>query len=129
MCTPPVKNILGPLAPLATTVSAILAERLAVTLSRPSDQRRTFQSKCKCADCASVATFKASPTERQWTLKAAEHRRRHVESAVGGSDVDRETLRLGSPHALRLTKNTASSDRRVAEHARDRAAIAALSAF
>jgi hypothetical protein len=68
----------------------------------------------------------ADAMKAQWSFRAAEARRRHIQNALGGCDVDFETLR-GNPKTLVVTKNTRSFDALSEERARDLARLAALS--
>lgn len=89
---------------------AHLATRVALPLAPPADWTRGNRLTCTCADCSALAAFLADPTRETWSLKAAQPIRSHVETTILNShcDVDRETLKKGTPHQLVLTKNQAT---------------------
>lgn len=107
-----------------------LGQRIAEPLQPPEDWVRANSLTCDCADCRALGGFLVDPGERQWRLKAPEHRRRHVEGSVrtGRCDLDLQTERRGSPHTLIATKNQASYERRAKQRRRDLAHAAALGA-
>lgn len=55
-----------------------------------------------------LAPFLKSPTEQVYEFKSLQANRTEVENAIRNTtiDLDTETIRKGSPHTLRLTKNT-----------------------
>ena len=55
-----------------------------------------------------LASFLQSPTETIFDYRAVQNLRSRMESAIANVtiDLDKETIRKGSPHILRLTKNT-----------------------
>ena len=81
----------------------------------PADLCREVNIKCKCADCAELKQFMASPDRREHNFKMAQHRRDHLESAIRDSkcDLDTRTNRTPRPQILICTKNMASHHRRV----------------
>jgi hypothetical protein len=105
-----------------------LRRRIALPLEPPRDWVRPNTLECACAECRALGAFLADPAQRQWRLKAAELRRRHVEHSVKSAacDVHLATERRGSPHSLIATKNQASYERRVIERRSDLAQVAAL---
>ncbi|MDP2313848.1 MAG: 2OG-Fe(II) oxygenase [Pseudomonadota bacterium] len=116
-------------APLAQVHAACvmhLQRRVAEPCSPPLDWARAAPFTCRCDDCAAARAFLADPRASRWELKAVQGRRAHVESQLAGVDVDTHTARKGSPHQLVCVKNQRSYDRRAAQRAADRAALAAL---
>lgn len=102
----------------AACVDTVL-RRVAEPIVPPTDLARLARWSCGCKHCESLHAFLASPTERTWALKAAEPHRRHVQSFLGGVDVDCETSRRTSPHTLTCTKNSRSHEARVTQRAAD----------
>jgi len=111
---------------LRAAVRAALRQRTRVRPTPPADRAREAAWGCPCADCKLAKQFLADPARAVWELKAVEHRRRHLESQVGGSDVRCETLRNGSPLTLRLTKTNVSFERRLALYESDLKRLAGL---
>ena len=83
---------------------------------------------CGCDDCRDLGAFLTDPGQRQWRLKAIQHRRTHVEGSVRTvpCDADLTTEKRGSPHTLIATKNQASYERRVKQRRQDLDHVAAL---
>jgi len=113
---------------LREAVQTHLNRRVAEALEPPQDWRRDSQIKCRCEDCRNLSIFLDSPTQSEWTLRAAEAKRSHVESSIRGHacDVDCVTVRRGSPHSLVCTKNQASYQRRVNQRKQDLDSLARL---
>ena len=93
----------------------------AVVLEPPSDWKRDGVVSCSCQFCQELNAFLADPGRRAWTFKAAEAKRRHLESTIrqDRSDLDLATERRGSPHALICTKNQARYERRARQRKAD----------
>ena len=74
-----------------------------------------------CDDCRDLGAFLTDPGQRQWRLKAIQHRRTHVEDSVriAVCDADLTTEKRGSPHTLIAIKNQASYERRVKQRRQD----------
>lgn len=110
----PVIQVLGQAAarwpvdrPLRERVVAALREALARPPSDPDDHTlRGVEWTCTCADCLPVTRWAESPTAQPLVLPMAEPRRRHVQEqlARAAAPVTGETIRVGSPHKLRLEK-------------------------
>jgi hypothetical protein len=98
-----------------------LQRRIALPLEAPPDWSRTNPISCDCDDCRALGTFLLDPDQPQWRLKAAQHRRSHVENSVRNSecDLDLATERRSNPHSLIATKNQASYERRVKQRRLD----------
>jgi hypothetical protein len=98
-----------------------LKTRIAEPLEAPQDWTRPSGISCKCQHCSQLSTFLADPGRENWTLRAAQQIRTHVESEIrrATADVNTETLRKGSPHSLIAVKNQASYKRRVAQRKQD----------
>ena len=105
-----------------------LRRRIALPLEPPPDWGRTNPLKCTCADCHALGGFLVDPYQRQWRLKAVQHRRTHIEESVrnGACDLDLSTERRGSPHTLVATKNQASYERRAKQRRQDLEHVSAL---
>lgn len=105
-----------------------LAARIALELAAPRDWRRPNPLTCGCADCLDLGAFLTDPGQREWRLKAIQHRRTHVEDSVRvvACDADLTTEKRGSPHTLIATKNQASYERRVKQRRQDLDHVAAL---
>jgi len=95
--------------------------RIAEPLEPPADFARVNTVSCRCVHCAELGRFLVDPGRKEWALKAAQHSRSHVESAIRqhGCDLDCATRRVGSPHSLICTKNQASYERRVRQRKDD----------
>lgn len=100
-----------------------LRARMAEPLEAPRDFARPAAIACQCEHCLQLARFLADPQRGSWVFKAAEALRRHVERSIvdNGCDLDRETVRRGSPYSLVCTKNQSSYERRVRQRAEDQA--------
>jgi hypothetical protein len=94
----------------------------------PSDFRREANIDCKCADCAELRRFLSDPKEGIHRFRAAQDRRSHLENTIchRGCDVDCKTERVGSPHVLVCTKNTASFKARLKKYHEDRQHLATV---
>lgn len=112
-----------PLRPIVQRVQEVLDQRVAAAPRPPADFVRSSASiTCRCAICADVKGFLASPTQEEWRLSAVQVQRYHVEANVAGADVTRTTVKRGSPHTLVLTKSLKSYEVAVAEHKKQIAA-------
>lgn len=107
---------------------AHLETRIAEALEPPRDWARPSDIGCRCQHCRELSSFLADAAHEDWTLRAAQQVRTHVEDQISRSraDVDTETLRRGSPHSLICRKNQASYERRVVQRKQDLADLAAL---
>ncbi len=105
-----------------------LRRRIALPLDAPPDWARTNPLTCKCADCREVGAFLIDPSQRQWRLKAIQHRRTHAKQSIRSAtcDLDLTTEKRGSPHTLIATKNQASYERRVVQRRQDLQHVSAL---
>ncbi len=105
-----------------------LGARIALELAAPLDWKRPNPVTCGCDDCRDLGAFLTDPGQRQWRLRAIQHRRSHVEGSVRTvpCDVDLTTEKRGSPHTLIATKNQASYERRVKQRRQDLEHAAAL---
>ena len=115
---------------LKTACLAHLEKRIGDPLAPPADFSRASAIDCRCKHCAELAAFLADPQQQFWTFRAAQAHRQHVESSIHSHhcDLDCETQRRGSPHALLCTKNQASYQRRLTQRKKDLAERARLSA-
>ena len=97
----------------------------------PSDFRRESNVDCKCADCAELRRFLSDPEEEVHRFRAAQDRRSHLENIIGhrGCDVNCKTERVGSPHVLVCTKNTASFKAQLKKYHEDRQHLATVRAI
>lgn len=98
-----------------------LRARIGNALEAPSDWTRAGASGCQCGRCRELNQFLVDPSRRDWTFKAAESDRRHVEEAIrrDGCDADCATDKRGRPYMLVCTKNQASYNRRAAQRMQD----------
>ena len=114
---------------LHAAATAHLQHRTALPLSPPQDWSRPSTIGCQCEHCRGLARFLADPAQPEWTLRAAQQHRTHVEAEIkrAGADVDMRTERKGSPHQLICRKNQASYTARVRQRKQDLADLAALS--
>ena len=98
-----------------------LQTRISEPLARPSDLARPCTIACHCNTCAELERFLADAERGQWTYKAAEQQRRHVETMIqrSGCDLDVALSKAGRPHSLVATKNRKSYERRVAQRKHD----------
>lgn len=121
------------LGPAATALHASALEHLrhrsSLALEPPSDWTRPSEIGCRCQYCRDLALFLADPLRPEWTLRAAQQHRSHVEAEIkrARADVDIRTERKGSPHSLICRKNQASYERRVRQRKQDLADLAVLS--
>lgn len=92
-----------------------LRRRIAEPLAPPADWTRDATLTCTCRHCGELARFLADPARENWSFKAVQADRSHVEGTIrsSNSDLDTSTLRRGSPHTLVCTKTQASYQRRV----------------
>jgi hypothetical protein len=81
---------------------------------------------CKCAHCVDVIAFLKHPTKTEWSLKAGQRSRSHVESTVRGLDVDCTTIARGTPHTLVIKKNRRSYNNNMTKSQKDQETIAEL---
>lgn len=120
------------LGPAATALHAAALEHLrhrsSLALEPPSDWTRPSEIGCRCQYCRDLAQFLADPMRPDWTLRAAQQHRTHVETEIkrAHADVDMRTERKGSPHSLNCRKNQASYERRVRQRKQDLADHAVL---
>jgi hypothetical protein len=133
---PAILGLIGKAAPQA--VAAIprlrlaalkhLRARIVVPLEPPRDWARASTIACPCAHCRTLSVFLTAPDRQQWTYKAPEAARRHVEESIrrSGCDLDVMTTRQGRPYSLVCTKNQASYERRVRQRQQDLAHQARL---
>jgi hypothetical protein len=119
-----------PVTRLRAACVAHLKARIALPLAPPADFKRDSELTCKCALCAPLARFLADPALPQWSMRAAQPDRSHVESTIKSShcDVVTATVRKGSPHTLVVTKTQASYERRVAQRRGDVKMLAEIEA-
>lgn len=105
-----------------------LQTRIAEPLAPPSDLARACTIACHCKTCAELELFLADAERAQWTCKAAEQQRRHVETMIqrSGCDLDVALSKVGRPYSLVATKNRNSYERRVAQRKHDLAVHARL---
>ena len=62
-----------------------------------------------CKSCKDLNHFLAAPDRYEWTYKAAEHGRKHIQRRLSGLDCSSFTDKdSGSPHTLIMRKNDAS---------------------
>ncbi|WP_088347270.1 MULTISPECIES: 2OG-Fe(II) oxygenase [Rhodomicrobium] len=105
-----------------------LETRIAEPLEAPRNWTRPSAIGCECQHCSALSGFLADAGRENWTLRAAQQIRTHVENEIrrASADVDTETLRKGSPHSLICTKNQASYNRRVTQRKQDLADITVI---
>ncbi|MBF0133021.1 MAG: 2OG-Fe(II) oxygenase [Magnetococcales bacterium] len=113
---------------LLSTCLTHLKIRIAEPLEPPNDWKRKIILSCQCMHCRELERFLADPKERQWAFRAAEAKRKHVESIIAraGCDLDFKTERRGSPHTLLCTKNQASYENRIRQRRKDLEDLAQL---
>jgi hypothetical protein len=80
-----------------TAVIAHLETRVAEPLEAPLDWTRPSNIRCRCQHCAELSEFLTDSARENWTLRAAQQFRTHVEDEFrrASADVDTETLRSG----------------------------------
>ncbi len=113
---------------LRNAVKKHLQARIAEILEPPADWRRDSEISCACKDCAELRVFLDDPEQSKWSFKAAEARRKHIQSLIQRHrcDVSCKTLRVGSPHNLVCSKNQDSYQRRVEQRNHDLDMLARL---
>jgi predicted 2-oxoglutarate/Fe(II)-dependent dioxygenase YbiX len=100
---------------------------IAQPLDAPTDWTREVTFSCEKAyrehreDCAAFVIFLGDPSQKTWSFRAGEQRRKFLmELAYNSkSDVMMETIKKGSPHTLQFIKTQASYEKRVVERQRD----------
>ncbi len=97
---------------LAKLFISDLEDRVSRQPQAPSDWKREMPM----GDGKKVSLlrdFMNSPKESVYNFKAVQHERSQMENSIRkyGLDLDMQTIRKGSPHTLRLTKNSASYER------------------
>lgn len=119
---------LAVVAGLRDAVRAHLHARVAETLEAPADWRRDSQINCACPDCAQLRAFLDNPLQANWSFKAVQAKRSHLENSIvrDRCDVNFVTERRGSPHVLVCTKNQDSYLRRVEQRKKDLDALMCL---
>ena len=105
-----------------------LARRIAEPLAPPGDWARPSAIACGCLHCAGLRRFLADPGLKEWSFKAVQQDRSHVEDSIRRAvcDLDCRTEKRGSPHTLVCVKNQASYQRRVKQRVQDLEQQAAL---
>ncbi|MGB7414552.1 MAG: 2OG-Fe(II) oxygenase [Thermosynechococcaceae cyanobacterium] len=108
-----------------------LGNRIAEPLEKPQDWTRDHTLTCNCAHCGELSLFLSAPDRQNWTFKASENSRRHVESSIRQSrcDLDFRTEKQGRPYSLICTKNQASYKRRAQQRKQDLEYISQLEQF
>ncbi len=128
------ENLDAPCESAARWVATCREQLIALTAREPTppvDFRREANPDCKCADCAELKRFLSDPNERVHRFRASKDRRSHLEMVIGKSacDVSFVTERVGSPHVLACTKNTASFQARLKKFHADVEHLAAIRAM
>jgi len=115
-------------ARLKAVVVKHLQTRVAIELEPPKDWQRENHIKCACKDCGELRAFLGNATQSTWEFKAAEGRRKHMQSVLmqHEADVDYRTERKSRPYSLVCEKNQASYLRRVAQRKADLNLLASL---
>lgn len=105
-----------------------LHTRVAEALAPPADWRRDSRIDCKCQDCAQLRAFLDNPAQPNWSFKAAETKRNHIEHSIKHHQCDLNcvTDRNSRPYALVCTKNQAGYLRRVEQRKNDLETLARL---
>ncbi|MFA7240270.1 MAG: 2OG-Fe(II) oxygenase [Sulfuricellaceae bacterium] len=113
---------------LRRAVRMHLHTRVAKALAPPADWRRDSRINCTCQDCAKLRDFLDNPAQANWSFKAAEAKRNHVERSIKQhqSDLDCVTDRNSRPYALVCTKTQAGYLRRVEQRKNDLEILARL---
>ncbi|MBE0436624.1 MAG: 2OG-Fe(II) oxygenase [Methylomicrobium sp.] len=130
--TPALLLLTGHPLPVVTRLRAVITSYLQTRLAdeplQPKDWRRHSALTCKCKDCAELSAFLDNTEQSQWTLKAPEARRSHVEEIIrrSKSDVDCATDRSHRPYSLVCTKNQASYRRHAEQHQKYRDTLAQI---
>jgi hypothetical protein len=99
-----------------------LDERMSRVLLPPQDWARPAKIRCSCQWCRQLSEFLADPQADVWLMRAKEEDRKHVERAISSAkaQVDRVTIRKGSPHTLECTKNQAEYDHLCKQREKDK---------
>ena len=123
-----------PCAGVSRWVAACREQLEALTAAEPAppaDFRRDANIDCACADCAELRRFLGDPGEAVHRFRAVQDRRSHLENIIRrhGCDVTCRTERVGSPHTLACTKNTASFEARLKKYHEDGRHLATLRAI
>ena len=126
----PATNKAGAVQRLRSVCVEHLRRRIAEPLQAPRDWRRASAVQCRCARCQDLSGYLADPARKDWSLKAPEADRAHVQATIRQArcDLDVRTDRRGRPYTLVCTKNQASYDRRVAQRRKDVDDLARLDA-
>ncbi|MEZ5042884.1 MAG: 2OG-Fe(II) oxygenase [Saprospiraceae bacterium] len=101
---------------------ADLQARTAIKPQPPTDWSRELPPpKDRNKELELIASFVRSPTGYEFKYPAREALRRNMEYAIhsAGLDLTCETIRKGSPHTLRITKNQNSYERKLKEWEED----------
>jgi hypothetical protein len=108
-----------------------LRARIALPLAPPTDWRREERLSCSCAHCRELSHFLADPAQKEWTFRAVQAGRSHVEAIIRSNkcDLDLATLKKGSPHSLICTKNQASYLQRARQREMDLQILARIEAL
>jgi hypothetical protein len=98
-----------------------LHTRIAEFLEPPQDWTRDGKIRCQCNHCSELSLFLGAPDRKNWTFKAVEALRSHVENSIGqsGCDLDCITDNRGRPYSLICTKNQASYEKRAQQRKKD----------
>ncbi len=98
-----------------------LDQRIAITLQPPEDWTRASNLSCKCKYCSELSRFLADPGLKEWTFKAVQDERSHVEHSIRQAecDLDMKTDTSGRPYTLICVKNQASYQKRVRQCEQD----------
>ena len=105
-----------------------LNKRIAEILEPPKDWARSSNVKCQCRHCVELSRFLADPLVEEWSFKAAENDRSHVEHSIrqAGCDLNLKTMKGRRPYTLVCVKNQASYQRRLQQREQDLQNIAKL---
>ena len=108
-----------------------LRARIALPLAPPTDWRREERLSCSCAHCRELSHFLSDPAQKEWTFRAVQAGRSHVEAIIHSCkcDLDLATLKKGSPHSLICTKNQASYLQRARQREMDLQILARIEAL
>lgn len=105
------------LAPLVEALRPVAAEYLGSPPAKPLDWAKESPLSKYSKEEREVTAFLHDPKARTYELRALKRTRQHIESELRRTlapDVSFETIKKGSPHALKLTKHHA---RHAAAHA------------
>lgn len=113
---------------LRQAVRMHLHTRVAEALAPPADWRRESRIDCKCQDCTKLREFLENPAQADWSFKAPETKRNHIEHSIKHHQCDLNcvTDRNSRPYALVCTKNQAGYLRRVEQRKNDLETLARL---